>query len=349
MLDRAPLVHGPQHQHRHHRDPTGTADRPDEHPHAERHGRVPGGLQIDEGVPDEPAAEPADQDGGEGGEACRGGRHRGGEVVFDGAGHVGIVEVRRGPAQPVESLAVRILVVLPTYQEAENIAEVLARIRAAVPAAEVLVVDDGSPDGTAELAEAEGAAHGRVEVLRRTVKSGLGSAYRAGFTVGLERGYDVLVEIDADLSHDPAALPDLLAAVDAGADLAIGSRYIAGGEIPDWPTSRRLLSRWGNRYAGFVLGMRVRDCTAGYRAYRAEALRHIDLTAVEADGYGFQIEMAYAVQRSGGTIVEVPITFRDRVRGTSKMSGHIVVEAMTLVTWWGLRDRLWRRGRRPTR
>lgn len=243
----------------------------------------------------------------------------------------------------------RSLVVLPTYQEAENIGDVLARIHEAVPGIEVLVVDDGSPDGTARLADEYGAAHGHVEVLRRTVKSGLGSAYRAGFAIGLDRGYDVLLEMDADLSHDPAELPGLLDAVEAGADLAIGSRYVRGGSIPEWPTTRRLLSRWGNRYAGLVLGMKVRDCTAGYRAYRADILRRVNLATIGADGYGFQIEMAYAVRRCGGTIAEVPITFRDRVRGTSKMSGQIVVEAMSLVTWWGLRDRVWRRVRRRAR
>jgi dolichol-phosphate mannosyltransferase len=240
---------------------------------------------------------------------------------------------------------VRPLVVLPTYQEAANIADVLRRVRAAVPDSSVLVVDDGSPDGTADLAEAMGAELGSISVLRRPGKAGLGSAYRAGFRRGLAEGFDVLVEMDADLSHDPAALPDLLRAVEEGVDLAIGSRYVPGGQIPKWAWHRRALSRWGNRYASFVLGLRVADATAGFRAYAATALSKIDLDRVRADGYGFQIEMAYAVRRNGGAIREVPITFRDRVRGTSKMSGRIVVEALLLVTWWGLRDRVLKRGR----
>lgn len=235
--------------------------------------------------------------------------------------------------------------IIPTYDEAENIREVLERTRAAVPDAEVLVVDDGSPDGTADLAEEIGRELGRVEVLRRAGKAGLGSAYRAGFARGLADGVDVLVEMDADLSHDPAALPDLLAAIDEGADLAIGSRYVPGGAIPNWQLWRILLSRWGNRYAAVVLGLGVRDATAGYRAYRATTLARVPLEEVQADGYGFQIEMAYRVRRLGGTIREVPISFTDRVRGTSKMSGRIVVEALVLVTWWGLRDRVLRRGR----
>lgn len=241
-----------------------------------------------------------------------------------------------------------VLVVLPTYQEAENIHDVLGRIRAAAPDVDVLVVDDGSPDGTADLAEADGASLGQISVLRRTQKSGLGPAYRAGFAWGLERSYDVLVEMDADLSHDPDALPGLIARVtDGGADLAIGSRYVPGGAVPGWPASRRLLSQWGNRYVGFMLRMPVRDATAGFRAYRAEIVRKIGLDRVRADGYGFQIEMAYEVTKAGGRVVEQPITFRDRVRGTSKMAPNIVGEALWLVTKWGARDR-WARLRRRT-
>ena len=240
----------------------------------------------------------------------------------------------------------RTLVVLPTFDEADNIAEVLRRIRAATPEVDVLVVDDGSPDGTADLAEAAGREVGRVEVLRRPAKSGLGTAYRAGFRRAMATGYDVVVEMDADLSHDPSALPQLLRALDGGADLAVGSRYIPGGSIPDWKLHRRLLSRWGNRYASVVLDLDVRDATSGYRAYRVEVLRRVDLDAVRADGYGFQIEMAYEVARAGGRVVEVPISFTDRVRGTSKMSGRIVVEALVLVTWWAVRDRVVRRGDR---
>ena len=243
----------------------------------------------------------------------------------------------------------RPLVVLPTYQESANIADVLRRLRAAVPDAEVLVVDDNSPDGTADLAEAVGRELGAIDVLRRPGKAGLGSAYRAGFAVGMQRGHDVLIEMDADLSHDPSALPGLLRAIDTGADLAIGSRYIPGGSIPHWPFHRRALSRWGNRYAAAVLALDVHDATSGYRAYRADVLHKIDLDSVRADGYGFQIEMAYRVARLGGRVVEVPITFTDRVRGTSKMSSRIIVEALLLVTWWALRDRVLRRDRVPRR
>jgi dolichol-phosphate mannosyltransferase len=237
----------------------------------------------------------------------------------------------------------RPLVVIPTYQEAENIATVLARVRAALPQATVLVVDDGSPDGTADLAEATGAEVGQVEVLRRHEKSGLGSAYRAGFAHGLAQGFDMLIQMDADLSHDPADLPRLVAPVEAGASVTIGSRYVPGGHTPHWPLRRRLLSRMGNRYTGLVLGLGVRDATAGFRAYRAGLLDEISYETTSADGYAFQVEMAYRVRLAGGDIREVPIVFRDRVRGISKMSGRIVVEAMLLVTWWGVRDRLLRR------
>jgi dolichol-phosphate mannosyltransferase len=238
------------------------------------------------------------------------------------------------------SFRVRTLVVLPTYQEAANVAAVLARLRAAVPDATVLVVDDASPDGTADLAEEASRRLGNIEVLRRPGKDGLGSAYRAGFARGLDLGFEVMVEMDADLSHDPAALPALLAAVEGGADLAIGSRYVPGGAIPDWPRIRRFVSVAGNRYAAFMLRLHVRDATAGFRAYRADILRRIDLPAIRADGYGFQVEMVYRVERLGGTVVEVPITFTDRVEGVSKMSGRIVLEALLLVTGWGIRDRL---------
>ena len=236
----------------------------------------------------------------------------------------------------------RVLVVLPTFNEAANISEVLHRLRAAVPDARVLVVDDSSPDGTADIAETVGREVGLVEVMRRPAKSGLGSAYRHGFRHGLINGFDVMVEMDSDLSHDPAALPGLLAAVEGGASMALGSRYVPGGSIPQWSWHRRALSRWGNRYAAMVLGMGINDATSGYRAYRAEALAKVDFHTVRADGYGFQIEMAYRVGRTGGTIVEVPISFTDRIRGESKMSSRIVVEALVLVTAWGVRDRLLR-------
>jgi dolichol-phosphate mannosyltransferase len=239
----------------------------------------------------------------------------------------------------------RPLIVLPTYNEAENIAEVLKRVRAAVPSAAMLVVDDSSPDGTADIARAMTAEVGNVEILSRPRKSGLGSAYRDGFKWGRQRGFDVLVEMDSDFSHDPADLPRLLKGVDDGADLVIGSRYVPGGEIPHWPWHRRALSKYGNKYSAAMLRLHVRDLTAGYRAYRGDMLDRIDLDAVRAEGYGFQVEMTYFVAGAGGRIVEVPIKFVDRVRGTSKMSSTIVVEAMALVTWWGIRDRLLRRRR----
>lgn len=233
-------------------------------------------------------------------------------------------------------MTVRVLVVLPTYNEAENIEHVLGRIRGALPDAGVLVVDDSSPDGTAELAERVGKELGAVEVLRRPGKAGLGSAYRAGFAWGLERGWEALVEMDADLSHEPEALPALVAPLEEGYDLSVGSRYIPGGSIPNWAWHRRLLSEGGNRYASLMLGLGVADSTSGFRAYRAEMLRRIDLTKVRADGYGFQIEMVDQVRSHGGRVTEVPIRFVDRVEGKSKMSGRIVVEALLLVTWWGM-------------
>ena len=235
------------------------------------------------------------------------------------------------------------LVVLPTYQEAENIADVLRRLRGAVPSVDILVVDDSSPDGTAEIARSAGVDMGAIEVLVRSSKLGLGSAYRDGFLQGLRHGYHVLVEMDSDLSHNPAALPGLLQAIRDGADLAVGSRYVPGGSIPDWSVFRRALSRVGNRYAARVLALPLADATSGFRAYRADIVRRLDLGAVRADGYGFQIEMAYRVARAGGHIVELPIEFLDRRRGASKMSPRIIVEALLLVTWLGLRDR---RGRR---
>ncbi|MGH9123570.1 MAG: polyprenol monophosphomannose synthase [Acidimicrobiales bacterium] len=236
------------------------------------------------------------------------------------------------------------LIVVPTYEEAANAATVLRRIRSAVPSAAVLVVDDGSPDGTADIAAAMGDELGSIDVLRRASKRGLGSAYREGFRWCLDRGCEIVVEMDADLSHDPADLPRLLAAIDDGADLAIGTRYIPGGSIPEWSWHRRLLSREGNRYAAWALRLPVHDATSGFRAYRASVLSKIDLGAVRAEGYGFQVEMAYRIVGLGGTIAEVPIRFSERVQGRSKMSTRIVVEALALVTWWGLRDRVARRG-----
>jgi len=237
----------------------------------------------------------------------------------------------------------KVWVTVPTIDEVENIVPLVTQLRAAVPDAHVLIVDDGSADGTADKAEALGAEIGGVEVLRRPRKMGLGSAYRAGHAIGMARGYDVMIQIDADLSHDPAALPSLLAAVEHGADLAIGSRYVPGGSVPNWPKRRLLLSIWGNRYDGFALALGVRDSTAGYRAYRAPLLRAMNIESTHSTGYAFQIEMTYRALRAGGKIQEVPIAFTDRVRGTSKMSGHIIIEAMTLVTLWAVRDRVLKR------
>jgi dolichol-phosphate mannosyltransferase len=230
----------------------------------------------------------------------------------------------------------RPLVVIPTYNESENIERMLHRIHECLPGAGVLVVDDGSPDGTADLVKAAAADMPDLHLLARPAKSGLGSAYRAGFAWGLERGYDAFIEIDADFSHDPAALPSLVAPLEQGFDVCIGSRYIEGGSIPNWAWHRHLLSRGGNIYASRVLGLGVADSTAGYRAYGARILRQLDLERIRAEGYGFQIEMTYRAREHGAAITEVPISFVDRAAGESKMSSVIVVEALGLVTWWGL-------------
>lgn len=243
----------------------------------------------------------------------------------------------------------RTLVVVPTYLEAPNIEQFVRTVRDVVPAADILVVDDNSPDGTADLAEQVGTELGRVHVLRRPVKDGLGNAYRAGFGWGLAEGYERLVQIDADFSHDPAMIPRLLERLDDGAGVAIGSRYVPGGSTPHWPKHRQLLSRWGNAYATWLLGLAINDATAGFRSYRADVLEAIDFGSTIANGYAFQMEVAYRLADWGGRIDEVPIAFTDRVRGQSKMSGRIMAESMLLVTRWGLRDRIARlRGRRPS-
>jgi dolichol-phosphate mannosyltransferase len=230
----------------------------------------------------------------------------------------------------------KVLVVLPTYNESENIERVLRRISDSLEDATVLVVDDGSPDGTADIAEKLAEKLGGIEIMRRQAKSGLGSAYRAGFRWGLDHGFDACIEMDADLSHEPEALPGLVSALSPDHELAVGSRYIPGGSIPNWAWHRRLLSRGGNVYASALLGLGVADSTSGFRAYAASLLERIDLDRVRADGYGFQIEMTYQAKRAGAGVVEVPIRFVDRVDGESKMSMFIVVEALGLVTWWGL-------------
>jgi dolichol-phosphate mannosyltransferase len=228
-----------------------------------------------------------------------------------------------------------VLVVLPTYNEAESIEEVLRRTRAALPDGSVLVVDDGSPDGTADLAEKIGAELGGIDVLRRDARGGLGDAYRAGFAWGMEHGAQVLIEMDSDLSHDPDALPQLVTAL-TDHDLVIGSRYVPGGSIPQWHLHRRALSKGGNLYSALMLNIPVRDMTSGYRAYRSSLVRQLDLSTIRADGYGFQIEMTYRSAQLGARITEVPISFVDRRAGESKMSSSIVVEAFRLVTLWGV-------------
>jgi len=230
----------------------------------------------------------------------------------------------------------RPLVVIPTYNEAENIERMLQRVDECLPEAGVLVVDDGSPDGTAELVAAAIGRYRDVHLLRRNQKSGLGSAYRTGFGWGLERGYDAFIEMDCDFSHDPAALPGLIAPISEGYEVVIGSRYVEGGSIPNWAWHRELLSRGGNLYAANVLGLGVRDSTAGFRCYAASILQRLDLERIRAEGYGFQIEMTYRSKQHGAAITEVPIAFVDRAAGESKMSSFIVVEALALVTWWGL-------------
>ena len=236
--------------------------------------------------------------------------------------------------------------VVPTYNEVDNLEELVRLVHEVTPHVEVLVVDDDSPDGTGQLAEKLAAEHDWIDVVVRSGQRGLGSAYRDGFRRAIDGGADVCVQIDADLSHDPADLPALLANVEHGADLAIGSRYVPGGRTENWSWRRRWLSRWGNRYAAGVLGLAVNDATAGYRAYRATSLAAMDFETVTADGYGFQIEMTHRLVRSGGRIVEFPIAFRDRRAGASKLSQGIVSEALSLVARLWVEDRRDRRTRR---
>lgn len=240
----------------------------------------------------------------------------------------------------------QVVVVVPTFEEVANVVALCERVRSILPDAEIVVVDDASPDGTAAAARRAGDRLGQVTVIDQGARLGLGAAYRAGFAEALDRGADVCVQIDADLSHDPAALRALVGVVALGADLAIGSRYVPGGRTLCWPWRRRLLSRWGNRYAAGVLGLALNDATSGYRAYRADALRAMDFGAVRADGYGYQVEMTHRLVRAGGSIVEFPITFRERANGTSKLSLAIVREAVVLVGRLWLDDRGGRRQRR---
>jgi dolichol-phosphate mannosyltransferase len=237
----------------------------------------------------------------------------------------------------------RTIAIAPTFDEAENIEEFLRRFRAANPDVDVLVVDDSSPDGTADLARSLAEELGGIDVAVRPVKQGLGAAYRHGMAIALERGYEFVGQIDSDLSHDPAAFPDLQAAMTDGIGLVIGSRYIPGGSIPHWPLHRRLLSRWGNQYTRWVLGLRVADTTTGYRLWRDATLLRTKVLETRSMGYLFMIENAYRVKRAGEGLAEVPISFRDRVRGRSKMSIGVIWEELTRVTWWGIRDRILRR------
>jgi dolichol-phosphate mannosyltransferase len=232
----------------------------------------------------------------------------------------------------------RVLVIIPTYNERENIERITTRVLESVPSANVLVVDDGSPDGTGKIADELAGNDRRVHVMHRTEKAGLGAAYIAGFEWGLDAGYDVLVEMDADGSHAPEQLPRLLAAL-SRADLVLGSRWVPGGTVVNWPRSREFLSRGGNLYTRLALGVDLKDATGGYRAYKREVLEAIDYTATASQGYCFQVDLAWRTLRAGFRVVEVPITFAERERGESKMSGSIVREALWRVTEWGAEHR----------
>ncbi|MGY1750773.1 polyprenol monophosphomannose synthase [Modestobacter sp. SYSU DS0511] len=232
-----------------------------------------------------------------------------------------------------------VLVVIPTYEEVGNLGTVLDRLHAAVPGAHVLVVDDASPDGTGELADARAADDERVHVLHRAGKQGLGPAYVAGFRWAAEHGYAVVVEMDADGSHPPERLPALLAAL-AEADLVLGSRWVPGGRVLDWPRHRLAISRIGNLYTRWALRLPLADATGGFRAARADLLARLPFDQVASQGYCFQVDWAWRAVRSGARVVEVPITFSERTVGRSKMSGSIVGEALARVTWWGVLDRL---------
>ena len=240
----------------------------------------------------------------------------------------------------------RVLVVVPTYDEADNLEPIAERLHAAVPEAHLLVVDDGSPDGTGAIADRMAADSDWVHVLHRTRKAGLGAAYIAGFTWARERGYDVVVEMDADGSHAPEQLPRLLDAL-AVADVVLGSRWVEGGSVVNWPRSREVLSRGGNWWTRLMLGLPLRDATGGYRAYRREVLDSLPLDGVASQGYCFQVDLAWQAWRAGWRVVEVPITFVERIRGESKMSRAIVAEALWRVTWWGMATGRSRRRQAP--
>jgi dolichol-phosphate mannosyltransferase len=230
------------------------------------------------------------------------------------------------------------VMVVPTYNESENIAWIIERFRTSVPDADLLVVDDGSPDGTGKIADEIAEADPHVTVLHRTTKEGLGAAYLHGFRVALERGYDVIGEMDADGSHQPEQVPALVAALQ-DADLVIGSRYVPGGSVVNWPWHRELLSRGGNFYTRMLIGMKVKDATAGFRLFRRTTLEAIDLSTVQSLGYVFQADLAFRTNRAGLRIVEVPIEFVERVRGNSKMTGNVASESLRRITRWGLQER----------
>jgi dolichol-phosphate mannosyltransferase len=232
-----------------------------------------------------------------------------------------------------------VLVVIPTYNERENLELIVGRVRAATPDVDILVADDGSPDGTGRIADDLAAADGQIQVLHRTSKDGLGAAYLAGFAWALQHGYDVVVEMDADGSHQPEQLPRLLEAL-RHADVVLGSRWVPGGRVENWPAHRMLLSRGGNTYTRLALGIPLRDATGGYRAFRRSALETLDLAGVASQGYCFQVDLAWRAVQRGLRVVEVPITFVERVRGDSKMSGSIVRESLLRVTEWGAKHRL---------
>lgn len=239
------------------------------------------------------------------------------------------------PSLDTSSRGDGVLVIIPTYDERENLPLILDRLREALPGAHALVVDDGSPDGTGEVADTIAADDERVHVLHRSAKAGLGAAYKAGFAWALERSYRVVVEMDADGSHAPEQLVRLLREIDGGADLVLGSRYVPGGSVVNWPRHRELISRGGNIYSRVALGVGLQDITGGYRAYRREVLAALPLQEVSSHGYCFQVDLAWRTVRQGFTVREVPITFTERTIGESKMSGSIVREALFNVTRWG--------------
>jgi dolichol-phosphate mannosyltransferase len=228
------------------------------------------------------------------------------------------------------------IAIVPTYNEIESLEALIGRLRQSVPHVDVLIVDDSSPDGTGALADRLAASDPGIRVLHRTTKDGLGRAYLAGFSLALADGYTYLIEIDADGSHDPAELPRMLELSQNGADLVIGSRWVTGGAVLNWPWIRETISRAGNTYARVILRSRIRDITAGFRVFRASALRDLDFDSIASHGYGFQVELAWQLERTGHRIVEHPITFVERATGRSKMHIGIVVEALVRVTAWGI-------------